>query len=282
MKKLILGLLVSLLTFTLVYAKTDTDLWQKEIAATVKSEMENKISNIELETAPDEESGEAKDPDKILQEYINLCDGNEKLGKILYDKRQGKTIKANALGKYIVERNYFDWGPTYDIAFVRWAPFQETRSIHNYYPDGIYVIKNNKVEYIPGPLAGILTAHVYTRELVGEFLATYDKIVIEFTYSVYRDDGSRVFINKTTSPVHIKVDSIMGYERDHFEIKVRPYLIDFKGNMFDNEEDAQKTLNKQLAKKERKERRAERKEKLNKQKEEIKQTMDEKWEEWFH
>ena len=88
MKKLMLILIASLLPLTFVYAETDTDLFKKEISTTVKAEIATAVK-----AGIDTQIEEVKDKDKILQEYIDICDGNEKLGKILYDKRKGKTAK---------------------------------------------------------------------------------------------------------------------------------------------------------------------------------------------
>lgn len=236
MKKLILGLLVGLLPVTLVYAGTDTDLLKEEIGVTIEAEVEAQAVE--------------NNQNKILQEYIDLCGGNEKLGKILYDKRKGETAKADALGKYVVARKqrlYYESEGYLDVSFLRWGPFQTAESIHHCYPDGMWVVRGNSIIHFSGPLAGILT-YEGSRVVNDDFLGIdLFRIIVILKYNVYNENGEIVYSNKINNEY---------YKRNSYnnaEVRVRTYLFDFKGNVFNNEEDAQKYLNIQLTKRKLKE-----------------------------
>ncbi len=164
MKKLILGLFVFSFLVTLAYAETDTNL-KEEIATTVNAEIETQVAT--------------ENSNKILQEYIDFCGGNEKLGKIIYDKRNGRGLRANALGQYIIWTN-----EKYKLVLTGFLPFAKTKRINNYYPDGIWRIsrEGEGLDFIPGPLIGILTAKITDVKVLGTV----------FRYTIYNEQGKEV------------------------------------------------------------------------------------------
>ncbi|MBR4355705.1 MAG: hypothetical protein IKP96_03955 [Elusimicrobiaceae bacterium] len=259
MKKFMLVLLVSLFPVALTYARTNHQDLTQRVGSIVAKVQTN--SN------------------RVLQKYIDLCDGNEKLGNILYDIRKGKPPRANALGEYVITRDYEAY-----FTLTGFSPFQKMTAINRYYPDGIWEVVNGEVKHLKGPLVGVLQGHhpdtgyCYKRDfLTGRYDYNCYSVrgYIDYAYSVYNQKGERVFQRlgeRYDLPPFLQVP-IGDY---NFRVHYRQAL---KGLLpFDKEADAQRVVNRQKAAAERAKRKAARKEKIG---EALVETV-EKWEELFH
>ncbi len=283
MKKLILGLLVVLFLVTLVYAETDNDL-KNEIATTVKAEVETQVAT--------------DNSNKILQEYISFCRGNEELGEILYDERDGKASKANLLGQFVIWKHHLAYLPevTFELALTGFYPSSSIIGlINHYYPNGIWIVdlKKEEIEHIPGPLVGVLKA------LEGAYDATKAWEVSRGQYTPGEGEDKSginaylayyIFDEKHWYPIYSFVSKEYRLESRFKSGKIRKFGIiyndsifkDFTDTVFENEKSAQEFLDKYKAKKEKEKKKAIKKKEKEKKKQERKKARDKKWNEWFH
>lgn len=279
MKKYMLILLVSLFPAALVYADANMDLTRQVTAAVAKAEMEA----VENEAAGN--------PAEILQQYVDLCDGNKKLGKILYDARSGKTPKANALGRYVIwkesaenETCGISGVQKSEMALTGFVPFQVIKSINHYYPDGIWTVENGAIKHTPGPLVGVLKGSV-VRDKSGYwgngFGGYFDYCVITeknwnhpfgyieanfaMSYTVYNENNEIVFNNEKIYNQIVGDGEWFGEDTRTIKFRFRHgKILNELNPLFDNEEEAQK--------------KAQRQKKI----ETIKKAISEKKEELFH
>ncbi|MBO4707201.1 MAG: hypothetical protein J5594_01410 [Elusimicrobiaceae bacterium] len=281
MKKLILGLLVVLFLVTLVYAETDTNL-KEEIATTVKAEVETQVAK--------------ENSNKILQEYIAFCGGNEKLGKILYEEREYKASKANLLGQFVIWKDADD-EVIFELALTGFYPSSSIIGlINHYYPNGIWIVnlKKEEIEHIPGPLVGVLKAfkdsYGGTRAwetFKGQF--TPGEGHYECGINAYLEYD--IFDEKHWYPLYSFVSEkyklksrlkIIGKHRKFGIIYNDSIFKDLTNTVFENEKSAQEFLDKYKAKKEKEKKKAIEKKEKEKKKQERKKARDKKWNEWFH
>ena len=100
----------------------------------------------------------------VLKQYIKFCGGNEKLGKILYDKRYGRLTADYDLSSKAERMLYQVVAGTEQIPAHAVPTEQDTivdlvGMIQRYYPNGISIRQDDgEITSIPGPLLGVVTA----------------------------------------------------------------------------------------------------------------------------
>ena len=275
MKKFMLVLLVSLFPVALIYAQTNhRDLTQRVSSAVADAQMGDEDEEAEPEN-------EEEPANEILQQYVDLCDGNEKLGQILYDVREGKTPRANARGRYVLwkERGHSVEG---DLTLTGFVPFHTTKGINRYYPDGVWTTKDGAVKHIPGPLVGVLTGYRIGDDTEGDALwadFTYYggftrhkhfNTNFHFSYAVYNEKNEKVFEGKKNQTLRVNGE-FLGKEFHFINFKIHYITLINELAPFSNEAAAQKFLDKQKSDKEKADRNTKRKQSIK--------TFKEKW---FH
>lgn len=138
---------------------------------------------------------QVKTQGKIFSYYVDVCGGNEKLGKILYDKRYGRLavdyypwnhleeVTSIVLNLGIIEATI----PTgkepskQDVQIMLDVTKTGMHFLEECYPDGAWVISENKTKHIEGPLVRILTAQRKTKDAK------------EFKLALYNESGEEVY-----------------------------------------------------------------------------------------
>ena len=315
MKKFVLVLLVGLFPVALTYAQTNhEDLTRRVDSALANAQMGDPD---DMEEPADEEEPASE----ILQRYVELCGGNEKLGKILYDVRKGKTPKANALGNYVLDtmeeekalvkydvygryKSHVTIKMRFDLALTGFLPFQTAEAINHYYPNGVWTIADGKITHIPGPLVGVLTGTMksggcrnngfeFDRSTILERPRGWDghrypfgswNTKGNFFYTVYNEENQQVF-QKKKSDYRLSTSAKQIWKKPviHYaKYKVHPMALINKLAPFDNEAAAQQALNEQQAEREKAQQKAQQKAERQQKRQERRQSFKELKEELFH
>ena len=187
-------------------------------------------------------------------------------------------------------------GVTFELALTGFYPSSSIIGlINHYYPNGIWIVdlKKEGIEHIPGPLVGVLKAvkdaYGGTKAWAvrrGQFTPgegqTKSGINAYLEYSIYDKEHYYPLYSNISEEYELESRFKKGKHRKFGIIYNDSLFKDLRNTVFDNEEEAQKALNKQLAKKEKEKKKAIEKKEREKKKQETKKKLDKKWDEWFH